>query len=335
LDHDVSVNTHITISTSTEAPAVISSTTSSDETYVTTSQLSQLESDLLKEICAVAPQPQQHSQQEPLINILLKQIDFLQKTVTSLVNKIDLQSNTIAATNINKSPFTSPPVSENVVTLAAATTVTPSVSSAPKIAPVLPASPPTSTPVHTPPQSKKQFSRKQVLIVGDSMLNAIDETELRRDAFVRVRNHPGATVEDMIDHARAHCRNIKHDGVIIVAGTNDVSRNNQEENKNKPPRPTGADLSKLIKELKQTLPAESHIAVCQITARKDSTKAMSDVQKLNAEFKLIAEREHIGFVNTSQFTKDHTGRKGVHPNDIGLDKLHSTFEKYVRKISRL
>ena len=62
---------------------------------------------------------------------------------------------------------------------------------------------------------------------------------------------------------------------------------------------------------------------------------MSDVQKLNAEFKLIAEREHIGFANTSQFTKDHTGRKGVHPNDKGLDKLQSTFEKYVRKISRL
>ena len=167
------------------------------------------------------------------------------------------------------------------------------------------------------------------------MLNCIDETELRRDAFVRVRNHPGATIEDLIDHARAHTRHVKHDGVIIMAGTNDISQNNMEANKNKPNRPTTAHLSELIKELKQQLPAESHIAICQITSRKDSVKAAKDVQRMNEEFKLLAEREHIGFVHTSQFTKDHTGKKGVHPNDRGIDKLHETFEKYVRKISKL
>ena len=83
------------------------------------------------------------------------------------------------------------------------------------------------------------------------------------------------------------------------------------------------------------MPTEAHIAVCQITARKDATKAAKDVQKLNAEFKLLAEREHIGYVNTSQFTKYHTGKKGVLPNERGLDKLHETFEKYIRKISYL
>jgi len=84
------------------------------------------------------------------------------------------------------------------------------------------------------------------------MLNAIDEQDLRRNAFVRVRNHPGATVEDLIDHVRAHTRHVKHDGVIIMAGTNDISRNNLEENKNKPKRPTTAHLAELVKDLKQT-----------------------------------------------------------------------------------
>ena len=120
-----------------------------------------------------------------------------------------------------------------------------------------------------------------------------------------------------------------------MAGTNDISQNNIEANKDKPNRPTTAHLSELIKELKQQLPAESHIAICQITSRKDSVKAAKDVQRMNEEFKLLAEREHIGFVHTSQFTKDHTGKKGVHPNDRGIDKLHETFEKYVRKISKL
>ena len=167
------------------------------------------------------------------------------------------------------------------------------------------------------------------------MLNCVDETELRRDAFVRVRNHPGATIQDMIDHARAHTRHVKHDAAIIMAGANDISINNMEENKEKPPLATADHLTTLIRELKQQLPAGAHIALCQMTVRDDSAKASNDVRELNAKFKLIAEREHIGFVNTSQFTKEHLGKKGLHPNPRGVGKLHDTLEKYIRKVSRL
>ena len=358
---DVSINTDITMSPSdstqfVEAPSMINiSSQDASEKYVTSSELSQLKSDLLKEICAITPQsspqmtPQpQQNLQEPLVNILLKHIDFLQNTITTLVNKIDSSQQKPLPTSLMN-----PPVHANIhpasikPTVASKTTASVAEITAPKIAAssatsqAVPAistqipSASTTTPVTTPTQNKKQFSKKQVLIVGDSMLNCIDEVDLRRDAFVRVRNHPGATVEDLIDHVRAHTRHIKHDGVIIMAGANDISQNNMDENKDKPDRSTTHHLSELIKELKEQLPPASHIAVCQITARKDSAKATKDVHKLNAEFKLLAEREHIGFVNTSQFTKEHTGKKGIHPNERGVDKLHETFEKYIRKISRL
>ena len=107
---DVSVNTDVTLLTSAE-PSTSIRNPPSDESYATTSQLSELKSDLLKEICSIAPQPQQHSQQEPLVSILLKHIDFLQNTITALVNKIDSQSTPTTATNIIKIPLTSPPVS--------------------------------------------------------------------------------------------------------------------------------------------------------------------------------------------------------------------------------
>ena len=312
--------------------------TTTEVKYVTSNEFNEFRNDILQSISK--------NQQQPIVETLLKHIEFLQNTITKLVESknlpvcqhaIPMQISTpapqknIPLKSINVTKQKPPPTQLPNIPSITVTNATPS----------KPATSATTSTTETAAlaetsQTRTNRKKKQILIVGDSMLNAIDEKELRRDAFVRVRNHPGATMEDLIDHARAHTRNVKHDGVIIMGGTNDVSLNNLEENKNKAPRPTATHLSALINDLKQTLPAESHIAVCQITARKDNAKANKDVQQMNDAFKLLAEREHIGYVNTSHFTaRDHTGKKGVHPNDKGLDILYSTLEKYVRKMSRL
>ena len=168
--------------------------------------------------------------------------------------------------------------------------------------------------------------------MGDSMLNCIDEKDLRRNAFVRVRNHPGATVEDMGDHIRAHTRNTKHDAVIIMAGQNDISLNNQKENINKPKRKTADHMTKLIHQVKQSAP-DAHIAIVQVTARKDKKGIMKQVIELNQELKQVVQREQVGFVSTSFYQTEHCGMKGVHPNAKGVDLLYETLDKYVHKIS--
>ena len=190
-------------------------------------------------------------------------------------------------------------------------------------------------PSTSPPKKAKQFSKKQVLIVGDSMLNCIDEKDMRRDAFVHVRNHPGATVEDLADHVRAHTRHMKHEGVIIMAGTNDISINNLNENKDTPKRDTSTHMQELVKQIKACTSPDTHIAICQVTARKDKSWIMRDVSELNQKFKLLAQREQIGYVNTGHYKQEHCGKKGVHPTDDGIDIIFETLEKYVRKISRL
>ena len=323
--------------------------TSTEVHYVTSDEFNVFRNDILHSISK--------NQQQPIVETLLKHIEFLQNTITKLVESknlpvcqhaIPMQISTPPSipsqSNIKQQ---SPPTQLSNMPSITLTKPTPSKAAAPAMlsietppraetAALASISQTAASPHKQNSNTRNNKKKKQVLIVGDSMLNAIDEKELRRDAFVRVRNHPGATIQDLIDHARAHTRNIKHDGVIIMAGTNDASLNNLEENKNKESRPTTTHLSELINDLKRTLPAQSHIAVCQITARKDSAKAMKDVHRMNAEFKLLAEREHIGYVNTSHFTaRDHTGKKGVHPNDKGLDVLYTTLEKYVSKISRL
>lgn len=352
------INYRVQASTSQAAvirdPVEDKGTSTTEVQYVTTNEFNDFKNSVLQEINIISHQnPINISHQNPIVDTLLKHIEFLQNTITKLVESKNLpvpvclhaSPQTTNSSDSKPSPLStikhqSPPPAQLLKTPSIALTIpTHSKAAASSDTPPIETAAPETA---SQPSERRQDNnarnnqmRKQVLIVGDSMLNVINEQDLRRDAFVRVRNHPGATIEDLIDHVRAHTRHVKHDGVIIMAGTNDISLNNLDENKSKPNRPTTTHLSELIKELKQTLPAESHVAICQITARKDSAKAMQGVNKLNAEFKLLAEREHIGYVNTSHFTKDHTGKKGVHPNERGLDELHNTFEKYVHKISRL
>jgi len=128
---------------------------------------------------------------------------------------------------------------------------------------------------------------------------------------------------------------VKHDGVIIMAGTNDLSINNRDENKSNPKRDTSTHMQDLIKQIRSCTSPETHIAICQITARKDKPGIMKDVNELNQKLKLLAQREQVGFVSTSYFKQEHCGKKGVHPSEDGIDIIFETLEKYVRKISRL
>ena len=239
----------------------------------------------------------------------MSHISFLQQTRTNLI------------TSQHQRAVIPPPLPPFVLP----TPELPPISTAPPSSNVNKPPPP---PPPTPPQeSPNKPAKKQVFLTGDSMLNPIDEKELRRDAFVRVRNHPGATVEDMSDHLRAHTRNIKHDAIIFMAGQNDISRNI-------PSKQTAENLTKLIQQAKQSAAPNAHIAIMQVTARKDKKGIMNKVNELNREFRQVAQREQVGFVNTSFYQPEHCGMKGVHPNNKGVDILYQTFEKYIHKISR-
>jgi len=259
---------------------------------------------------------------DALVAALFKHIEFLQGTITSLINKQ-------TSTNI--------PLNQHPTTTLISSNTSPNVpSAAPSSSP--PQSQPEKPAVKPPLKENptpQQKAKKQVLIFGDSMLNAIDEKELRRHAFVRVRNHPGATVEDLKDHLRAHTRHVKHDAIIIMAGTNDITLNNSEENKGKPKRDTSKHLQELIQLAKENSTPGAHVAVCQVTARKDKQGIMKDVIDLNQKFRHVAQQEQIGFVSTGHFLTSHTGKKGIHPNESGLDVIYNTLEKYVYKVARI
>ena len=50
---------------------------------------------------------------------------------------------------------------------------------------------------------RNTVNKKAIAIIGDSILKGIDQHGLSNESFkVRVKNHPGATTEDICDHVK-------------------------------------------------------------------------------------------------------------------------------------
>ena len=56
--------------------------------------------------------------------------------------------------------------------------------------------------------------KKEVFIIGDSMIKCVNEREVSRNDSVKVRSHPGATTDDFIDYVRPTVR--KKPNLIII-----------------------------------------------------------------------------------------------------------------------
>ena len=67
----------------------------------------------------------------------------------------------------------------------------------------------------------KSTSKKEIMIVGDSMIKNVNRREVSRDDPVKIRCHLGATTDDIIDYVRPTARK-KPDMIIIHTGTNDI-----------------------------------------------------------------------------------------------------------------
>ena len=64
--------------------------------------------------------------------------------------------------------------------------------------------------------------KKDIVIIGDSMIKYVNGREISRSSSVKVRNHLGATTEDVIDYVRPTARK-KPKMMVIHSGTNDLT----------------------------------------------------------------------------------------------------------------
>ena len=64
--------------------------------------------------------------------------------------------------------------------------------------------------------------KKDIVIIGDSMIKYVNGREISRSSSVKIRSHPGATTEDLIDYVRPTAR--KNPKMMVIhSGTNDLT----------------------------------------------------------------------------------------------------------------
>ena len=118
-----------------------------------------------------------------------------------------------------------------------------------------------------------KMKMKRIEVVGDSILNEINENCLSKNAkkyYVNVRAHLGATSRDLIDHIKPVARRKPH-LVVVQVGTNDITNNVDTEEM----------LPTLVNDMNKKSP-DTEIAISVLVTRKDKPGIEKKVSNLNS-----------------------------------------------------
>ena len=78
-------------------------------------------------------------------------------------------------------------------------------------------------------ENLQKWSKDINLIVDDSMLPGIDKRRIsKRDRKVKIKNFPGATVDDMYDYVKPILKKCP-DNIILHVGTNNTVNESSKE----------------------------------------------------------------------------------------------------------
>ena len=149
-----------------------------------------------------------------------------------------------------------------------------------------------------------QRNRKKVTIIGDSIVNGLEERGLGKKHIVKIRKHPGATTTDMIDYIKQVQRR-KPDCIILHAGTNDIGKDEID---------TIANMREIIQEKSKECP-DTELVLSLTTTRNNQNGLAREVEKLNAKVKHLAKELKIR-------TIDHDHDENIDETCLSFKKLH-------------
>ena len=163
------------------------------------------------------------------------------------------------------------------------------------------------------------WKKGTILVMGDSMLNGVDERSLSNNGLVKVRSFSGSTISDLQNYYMKPLLRKKPTKIILHIGTNDVTE-----------KETTADkildaLLDLKKDIESELP-ECEVVISIPIMRTDKEAAGQMVESLNRKLKSL----DLNIIDNNNITAKDLGRRGLHLNNRGiskfagniLDKLH-------------
>jgi hypothetical protein len=181
---------------------------------------------------------------------------------------------------------------------------------------------PTDSNAPSSQRAKDEWPKGTVLIAGDSMIGGIDEKRLAngRNRCVKVRKHPGATVQDMGHHLTALLRK-KPSYVLIHAGTNDIP----DEDK------TAEDIFRDIINLKSYV--ESVVPGVKVTISCPVIRNDERVNKLKVvHLRSLLRTSGVDVVVNGNIGVGLLSLKGVHLNQKGTRYLAGNMREYLNRL---
>ena len=148
-------------------------------------------------------------------------------------------------------------------------------------------------------------NEKEVVIVGDSMLNNIKGRGLSKSQKVEVLNFPGATSSDIVEKIDDILEN-RPKSLIVHVGTNDLTNDVNLLN----------NVKKIVSKTKKKSPSTA-LSFSNIIVRKDQRNLEKKRSDTNGRLKNFCSQKNIGLLNNDNLKETHLGIKKLHLNRKG------------------
>ena len=154
-------------------------------------------------------------------------------------------------------------------------------------------------------KAEKKAERKKIIIIGDSLLNGLEEKKMKRNHDIKIRPHPGASSLDISDHIRPVLRR-NPDCIIVHAGTNDITKRED----------TIKNIEEMVSEAKRMSPS-TNIVVSELVVRHDSPQKKQKSEELNTKIKDLAKMLQIPVICHANINSRCLGKGQLHLNQRG------------------
>ena len=165
------------------------------------------------------------------------------------------------------------------------------------------------------------LERKNYLTAGDSKLNGLDEHHLSKKGKTKVRAFPGSSLVDLRKHYIQLLLKKRPSSIIIHDGTNDASQEGANADEILHALlDLKAEVEKNIEGCKVILPLPTHMV--------DKPSANKIIQTVNKKIQALG----MNTINHNNISRNDTGRKGLHLNMKGVNKLGSNIAAKLKSI---
>ena len=130
--------------------------------------------------------------------------------------------------------------------------------------------------------------KKDIVIIGDSMIKYINAREISRSSSVKIRSHPRATIEDLIDYVRPATRK-KPKMMVIHSGTNDITSKVNTLQK----------IRKVVNAIKENDMNDEIGIVLSSVIHRDDQDLEDEINELNKKLENLCKGKGMRFIDNS------------------------------------